>query len=325
MALYTFDSYNRHSVGGVGRIWTAEPVKRPRLPVRPGDEAGRGAWGGCRAGPDRPRLAAAAAPHPPAPERVVGVRDRRALALPARPGRDAPGRRVGPPPLPHASPAAPGGAVAGGGDRNAPPCRPDARRRSRALRTLLRRALPLPLEHRPRAGRSPAHPRRPRAADRRDRRLSGCGLRTRGAGGPALGRVPDLARGPPRPGGAGLAPRGEAAPAGSLLRRQHGLRASRLLHLRGVHRAGGRAANTPLLARVRDRADAAQPRRRGPLHVPDRAPLPLSPGLLPPDGAADRPPAPRDLPRHHRSAAGGQPAGAPTPLPEARRVAADVR
>src|SRR5437879_13700159 len=117
------------SVGAAGGIRTPEPVQRPNLSVRPRHEAGRRAWRGGRAGPHRPRLAAATPPHPPAPERLVGVRHRGALPLPARPGRHAPGRRVGPPALPDASPPAPGLTLAAGGDRDPSPGRSAARRR----------------------------------------------------------------------------------------------------------------------------------------------------------------------------------------------------
>src|ERR1700737_4169948 len=98
-----------------------------------------------RTGPDRPSVAAAAAPHPPAAERVVGLRHRRALALPALDGRHAPGRRGGEAPLSDAPPAAPPDALASARGRDDAPRRTPPRRRPRALRPLLRRELPRPL------------------------------------------------------------------------------------------------------------------------------------------------------------------------------------
>src|SRR5207245_11549451 len=124
----------------------------------------------------------------------------------------------------------------------------------------------------------------------------------------SLGRVSNLVD---RPGGlraAAMAGAVATRPGGRVLGRQHGLRPSRLLYMRRVGRPGRRAADHPLLVRLRTRPDAARARPRRPVHIPQLAPLPLSPGVLPPDGAAHRLAAARGVPADARAAAPRQPA-----------------
>src|SRR5437016_5895013 len=113
-------------------------------------------------------------------------------------------------------------------------------------------------------------------------------------------------------------------PRGGVLGGQHGLRPSRLLYMRRVGRAGRRAADNSLLVRVRAWLDAALARRRSALHVPQLAPVPLSPGLFPPHGSAHRSPAARGVPADARAAARRQPAREARPLPGVDRVVAAV-
>src|SRR5205807_10360632 len=85
-----------------------------------------------------------------------------------------------------------------------------------------------------------------------------------------------------------------------------------------------RAADNSLLVRVRAWLDAALARRRSALHVPQLAPVPLSPGLFPPHGSAHRSPAARGVPADARAAARRQPAREARPLPGVDRVVAAI-
>ena len=251
---------------------------------------------------DRRRLAAAPAPHPPAPERVVGLRHRRALALPARARRHAPRRRVDAPPVSDAEAVhagdVPSAALVEETMRMAGPA---ARRRPRPVRPLLRRELPRRVGHRPRGHRPRArHAARWPSLIGGARRVARRRLRAGRADRSALGRVPHLvgrARGLRAPGWLAAL---EAGAGRAVLGRQHGLRPSRLLYMWRRRRAGRRPADPPLLVHLGARPDAARARGRGAVHVPQRPALPLPPGLLPPDGAADRPPAARGLPADAR-------------------------
>src|SRR5207253_6736213 len=74
---------NLQSAGGrsPGRVLAGQSLQRPHLPLHP-DRQGRPRRGPRRSRRDRPprqRLAPAAAPDPPAAERLVGLRDRGAL------------------------------------------------------------------------------------------------------------------------------------------------------------------------------------------------------------------------------------------------------
>ncbi len=100
-------------------------------------------------------------------------------------------------------------------------------------------------------------------------------------------RAPALARAP------------QAAAVGHLHRRQHGLRAARLLHVRGGGGADRHRAHHVLLLLQREGAHARPRRDPGVHHVPERAVLPLHQRLLPPDHARHRPAPQGHLPRHH--------------------------
>ena len=219
-----------------------QPDQRPDPRLRRADQAphpGAGGVGrpgrriGRRGGPARHGLAPAPAPDQPAPERPLGLPDRRALPVHPRARRHARGRAVGPLALPE--PARIAGRrrgampVRGPGRRDAPHGRPPPRRRPRPVRPLLRRPRPGPV---PGAGRpaatagQAAHPRGPVAADHRGRARvvdpraasrPGRGPRARrlGAGRgdrPGLGLLPDRQAGPRRSGQAALGALAPAAP-----------------------------------------------------------------------------------------------------------------
>ena len=91
----------------------------------------------------------------------------------------------------------------------------------------------------------------------------------------------------------------QAAALGHLHRRQHGLRAARLLHVRGGGGADRHRADHLLLVLQRQGAHARPRRHPGLHHVPERALLHVHQRLLPPDHARHRPAPQGDLPRHH--------------------------
>ena len=162
-----------------------EPDQRPDPRVHRADQAPRtgridgprpAARGERRRRPPRHDLAPEAAPDQPAPERPLGLPDRRAQPVHPRPGRDARGRPVGPQPLSQP------GADPGRARRVRPVRRPGRRdpsdggaaprRRPRTVRPLLRRARPERVRRPgrcPPAGLETAQPRGPQPADHRTR------------------------------------------------------------------------------------------------------------------------------------------------------------
>ena len=212
-----------------------------------------------RGGPPRHRLAPATAADQPAPERSLGLPDRRALAVHARPGRDARGRPVGSGALPLPAGRArrrrrPSGPAPVRGPRGRDPagrracsttwatgrsptsstttcCRrsrrpPDARR---AARQAADPRGPLAADHRARAGRADPRPAPRARAPSRSATRSVTARRSTRAGSRSSSRSPRSATRRCRAGSAGSQP----LLSGRVHRRQPRLRPARRLPHRG--------------------------------------------------------------------------------------------
>ena len=139
-------------------------------------------------------------------------------------------------------------------------------------------------------------------------------LRRRRGDRPALGVVPRRQAGPRRPDDAALGALARAAPVGRVHRRQPRLRPARRVPHRRRGRAGRRRAAAALHVRLGARPDPLRARPRRARDVPDRAPVHVPAGLLPPDRARHRPRPRRGL-RRRRSGRSSATARRPTGWP----------
>ena len=282
-----------------GRGLIADPIHQYILYTRPDGDARRVH----RAGPDRLPVDAAAAAGAAAAVGAVGVPGRGAQPLPALPGGDAPRgalRAAAPPPR----------------SRPSSPTRPSAPLFEELMRVagLLHDVGHGPFGHffddNFLADFDLTHEKVGQRIIREElgdlirglRRSPSGPLRGRGAHRPRVDLLPDgqeLYRAHRRAPALARAP--EAAALRHLHRRQHGLRAARLLHVRGRGGADRHRADHVLLLLQREGAHARPRRDPGVHHVPERPVLPLHQRLLSPDHAGHRPPPEGDLPRHHEA------------------------
>jgi len=259
-------------------------------------------------------VGAAAAPRPPAAIGPLGVSGRRAQPLPALAGRHAPGRPLRPAALPVAAGDLPRRPLAGADRGAAAHGRPAARRRPRTVRPFLRRQFPDRFRPDPRAAGPADHPR---GADRDPGRPSAQPerrLRRRRADRSRVDGVTSEVAAVP-----------QAAAVRRLHRRQHGLRPSRLVHVRDRGGTDRRAADHVLLVLLRAGPDA-EPGRAGSVRdVPQRPLLHVHERLLSPHDARHRPAPQGDLPRHDADRVPLRPAQGPASLPTPDRVDAARR
>src|SRR5581483_9268681 len=152
----------------------------------------------------------------------------------------------------------------------------------------------------PRAAAQPERALRGRRADRPgvDLLPDGQELHRAHRGAPALARPP------------------QAPAVRHLHRGQHGLRAARLLHVRGRGGPDRHRADHVLLLLQREGADPRSGRDPGVHHVPERPLLPLHQRLLPPDDARHRPPPEGDLPGDDAAGLPVRPQQGASPLPQ---------